>query len=137
MLLMLFVLNPLCIPMPVAPEMVAATPRRDCVEDGFFFKNGEGRFSSSSMFQRVPVSPVVIVGTGTFAPLDEAEYADMAVSDPALLSCGGAVLVRPGAPGRFEGEGPIVAIDADELLRFVGPSAALLLDGRLIMYWAC
>lgn len=57
----------------------------------------------------------------------------MAVREPAVLSCGGAVLVRPGAPGRLLGEGPIVAIDAEELLLFVGPSAALLEEGLEII----
>jgi hypothetical protein len=58
----------------------------------------------------------------------------MAVREPAVLSCGGAVEVRP-APGLFEGEGPIVAIEAEELLLFVGPSTALEEDGREIIGW--
>ena len=64
MLLILLVLKPLCIPLEREVAAAEATPLRDCVEEAFFFKNGEGRFSSSSRFQRGAMvgAPAVIVG---------------------------------------------------------------------------
>ena len=145
-LLILFVLKPLCIPLDKLAAVALATPRRDCVEEAFFFKNGDGRFSSSSMFQRAVVGATTfafIVGKEGICWIEEEievvpvlwllAYADMAVRDPADDSWGGAVEVLP-APGLLEGEGPIVAMEAEELLRFVGPSAALDEEGLEIIY---